>query len=317
MREKVLVTGGCGYIGTLLIEQLIKNYEVTVFDTQWFGNYLEKNTNLRIIVGDIRNDLEKLDFSKFNFVIHLANIPNDPGVELDQVLSWEVNALSSKHLIEKAISGGVEKFIFASSGSVYGIKEEEEVTEDLDLVPISIYNKTKMISERVFLSYKDEIDLFIIRPATVCGWSPRMRLDISVNMLTYQALTKRKINVYGGNQTRPNININDMVNVYLYLIQNKIEPGIYNAGFENMKIIDLANYIKKEIDTEIVIRESNDPRSYRQSSKKLLKTGFKPKFTVKDAIIDLKDKYKKKMLNDHDSYYTVNWMKKTLLKSKN
>ena len=314
MRDEILVTGGCGYVGSLLVKKLIKDYSVTVIDTQWFGNFLDDNKYLNIIKGDIRHDLDSIDFSKFKFVIHLANIANDPGVELDQVLSWEVNVLASKLLIEKSISGGVEKFIYASSGSVYGIKEEEEVTEDLDLVPLSVYNKTKMISERIFLSYKNDIDIFIVRPATVCGWSPRMRLDVSVNMLTYQALKNKKITVLGGNQTRPNININDMVDIYIYMLKNQIPQGIYNAGFENMKILDLAKFIKEEIETEIEIQESNDPRSYRQSSKKLLKTGFQPKFTVRDAISDLKDRYIKNQLIDHDSCYTVEWMKKTLLK---
>ena len=314
MRDEILVTGGCGYVGSLLVKKLIKDYSVTVIDTQWFGNFLDDNKYLNIIKGDIRHDLDSIDFSKFKFVIHLANIANDPGVELDQVLSWEVNVLASKLLIEKSISGGVEKFIYASSGSVYGIKEEEEVTEDLDLVPLSVYNKTKMISERIFLSYKNDIDIFIVRPATVCGWSPRMRLHVSVNMLTYQALKNKKITVLGGNQTRPNININDMVDIYIYMLKNQIPQGIYNAGFENMKILDLAKFIKEEIETEIEIQESNDPRSYRQSSKKLLKTGFQPKFTVRDAISDLKDRYIKNQLIDHDSCYTVEWMKKTLLK---
>ncbi len=316
MRDEVFVTGGCGYVGSLLVEKLTKDYAVTVLDTHWFGNYLKNNENLKIIKGDIRYDLENIDFSKFKYVIHLANIANDPGVELDQVLSWEVNVLASKLLIEKSISGGVEKFIYASSGSVYGIKHEEEVTEDLDLVPLSVYNKTKMISERIFLSYKNDIDIFIVRPATVCGWSPRMRLDVSVNMLTYQALKNKKISVFGGNQTRPNININDMISVYFHMLENQISPGIYNAGFENMKILDLAKFIKEEIETEIEIHESNDPRSYRQSSKKLLKTGFQPKFTVRHAISDLKNKYINNQLIDHDSFYTVKWMKKTLLKSK-
>lgn len=316
MRKHIFITGGCGYVGSLLVEKLLENYFVTILDTHWFGNHLKNNKNLKIIKGDIRSDLENINFTKFDYVIHLANIANDPSVELDQVLSWEVNVLASKKLIERSIDGDIKKFIYASSGSVYGVKDEEEVTEDLELVPISVYNKTKMISERIFLSYKDDIDIYIIRPATVCGWSPRMRLDVSVNMLTYQALKNKKISVFGGNQTRPNININDMVNVYLHMIENEIEPGIYNAGFENMKILELANIIKDEIDTEIEIHKSNDPRSYRQSSKKLLKTGFLPRYNVKDAIVDLKSKFINNKLIEHESFYTVKWMKKTLINSK-
>jgi len=220
---KIFITGGCGYVGTVLTNELLKdNHEITVLDTQWFGNFLEPNNKLKIIKGNIQ-DLSKISFKGFNCIIHLANIANDPGVELNETLSWEVNVLASQQLAEKAIEDGVDQIIYASSGSVYGVKEEKEVTEDLSLVPISAYNKTKMVSERVLFSYKDYIKVYCIRPATVCGYSPRMRLDVSVNLLTMQALTKQKINVFGGNQTRPNINIHDMVGVYKHFLKKKIE----------------------------------------------------------------------------------------------
>ena len=165
--------------------------------------------------------------------------------------------------------------IFASSGSVYGIKEEPQVTEDLTLMPISDYNKSKMISERVLLSYQDKITLQIIRPATVCGYSPRMRLDLSVSMLTMQALTNGKITVFGGQQTRPNIHMNDMIGVYLHFLKlGSKEQGIYNAGFENISILDIAKKVTEHISARIEITESNDPRSYRQNSDKLIGTGF-------------------------------------------
>ena len=167
-----------------------------------------------------------------------------------------------------------------------------------------------MISERVLLSYKDFIAIQCIRPATVCGYSSRMRLDLSVNMLTMQALTKGKITVFGGDQARPNININDMVNVYIHFLNlgNKA-TGIYNAGFENMTIMDIAKKVNEFIKTEIVVTESNDPRSYRLNSDKLLKTGYKPKFSVVDAIKELSDKYKSGILKDKEIFYNIKTMK--------
>ena len=184
----IMVTGGCGYVGTILVNKILtRKYNVTVVDTMWFGNYLENHPNLLIIKEDIRN-IDNIPMEGIDCIIHLANIANDPSGDLDSKLTWEVNVLASKLLVEKAIDSGVKQFIYASSGSVYGVKDEDQVTEELSLIPISDYNKTKMISERVFLSYSDKINLQCIRPATVCGYSPRMRLDLSVNMLTMQAL---------------------------------------------------------------------------------------------------------------------------------
>ncbi len=308
---KIFITGGCGYIGTVLTNVLLKDgHHITVLDTQWFGNFLSKNENLRLIKGDIQ-DLSKISFEGMDCIIHLANIANDPGVELDQTLSWEINALSSQNLAEKAVQHGVNQIIYASSGSVYGIKEEAEVTEDLSLVPISAYNKTKMVSERVFMSYKDSIKIHCIRPATVCGYSPRMRLDVSVNLLTMQALLRKKINVFGGNQIRPNINIHDMVRVYQHFIMNKnINSGFYNAGFENISILEIAKKIQKKISSEINLTSSNDPRSYRQNSDKLLATGFKQKFKVDDAIDEIAQKFRAGELADKEIFYNVKIMKK-------
>ena len=185
-------------------------------------------------------------------IIHLANIANDPAVELNPTLSWEVNVLAGQQLIEKAQRNNVSHFIFASSGSVYGVKDEPKVTEDLELVPISVYNKTKMVAERVFLSYKDKMKVHCIRPATVCGFSPRMRLDVSVNMFTYQALKNKKMTVFGGDQTRPNIHIKDIANVYKHFIENPdIPSGCYNAGFENITIKEIAEMVSEVIPSEI------------------------------------------------------------------
>ncbi len=307
----ITVLGGCGYVGTSLVEKLLKeNFKVTVIDTQWFGNYLQDHKNLNILKKDIRH-LQKEDFNNSEIIIHFANIANDPAVELRQELSWEVNVLTALQISKFAKENNVKKFIFASSGSVYGYKEELNVTEELSLVPISTYNKTKMVAEELFRRSEKEFDLFIVRPATVCGLSKRMRLDLSVNMLTMQALKNKKITVFGGNQIRPNIHINDLVNVYMHLIKNNnIKTGTYNAGFENLSILDIAKKISKKIESSIVITESNDPRSYRLDSTKLIQTGFNKKYSVDNAIDEIIESYNLGTLKDIDNYYTVKWMKK-------
>ena len=310
MTKEILILGGCGYVGTPLVEDLLnKGHIITVVDNQWFGNYLPKNNkNLKIIKEDIRDMNEKIFMNK-DILIHLANICNDPSVDLNPVLSWEVNVLSTKRICDLSIKYGLKKILFASSGSVYGISDKEKVTEDLELKPISVYNKTKMIAERVLLSYSNLIKIFIIRPATVCGWSPRMRLDVAVNMLTFQALSIGKIKVFGGSQIRPNIHIRDMVSVYNFFEKNDVEGGCYNAGFENISIIDLAEKIKNKISCTIDIVPSNDPRSYRQDSSKLLSLGFEKKFDVNYAIDELIKKFNEKQLVEDENSYTVKKMK--------
>ena len=312
--KHILVTGGCGYTGTILTNNLVDlGNKVTVIDTQWFGNYLKPRKNLNVIKLDIR-DHDKIPMMGVETIVHLASIANDPSVELNSKLSWEVNVLATQKLIENAIKNKVKYFIFASSGSVYGVKKEKEVTEDLSLVPISTYNKTKMISERILKSYQNEIKIHCIRPATVCGYSPRMRLDVTVNIFTFQALRFKSMTVFGGDQIRPNIHIQDLINVYKHFISNPGLPeGIYNAGFENLKIIDIAKEVAKIIPSDIEIKKNIDPRSYRQNSDKLLSTGFKRKFSVLDAIKELKEKYENGKIIESDKCYTVKWMKELKL----
>lgn len=307
----VLLTGGCGYIGTLLTQALLAdNHTVTVVDTMWFGNRLDPQARLRVVQADIR-EIATIPMNNCDAVLHLANIANDPCSELNAKLSWEVNTLAAMRLIERAIQHGVRQFIYASSGSVYGVKSEPEVTEELDLVPISDYNKTKMVAERVLLSYRDRILVQCVRPATVCGYSPRMRLDLSVNMLTMQALTRKRITVFGGDQTRPNIHIRDMVSVYRHLLAlGEQAPGIYNAGFENLTIMEIARLVTEYAPADIVVTASDDPRSYRLHSGKLLQTGFCPQFTVRDAIQELCGLYRDGKLRDDDACYNLRAMKK-------
>ncbi len=310
---KVLVTGGCGYKGHVLIPKLLaRGYEVIALDVQWFGNFLKPDPKLKVVKGDVR-DIDSIPLDGIDAIIHLSSIANDPCGDLDPKLTWEVSALATMQLADKAARKGIKRFIYASSGSVYGIKDEPQVTEDLELKPISEYNKTKMVAERVLLSYQDNMSVQIIRPATVCGYSPRMRLDVSVNMLTMQALSKGKITVFGGMQTRPNIHIDDITDIYLHLIDHPEVTGIYNAGFENISILDIAKLVTKYIPVEIVVTESNDPRSYRVNSDKLLATGFKPKKSVEDAVREIIEKYRTGVLKDEEHFYNLKWMQKTVL----
>lgn len=306
----ILITGACGFVGTVLTDKLLEDgHAITAVDTQWFGNHLKPHSRLTVLKQDTR-DVDSIPLQGVDAVIHLANIANDPGVELNPTLSWEVNVLATQQLADRAVRTGVKQFIFASSGSVYGIKDDPQVTEDLVLVPISAYNKTKMVAERVLLSYADVMQVHCIRPATVCGYSPRMRLDVSVNMLTMQALKNGKMTVFGGDQTRPNIHINDMIGVYRHFLSKpQLPSGCYNAGFENISILDIAKSVQSKVPSEIVVSESNDPRSYRQNSDKLLATGFVQQFTVSDAIDDVIAKYRSGELVDNDQCYTVRWMK--------
>ena len=311
----ILVTGGCGYKGTTLVSKLLaKGYRVTVVDTMWFGNFLAPHDNLNVLKADIRF-MDNVPLKDVEVIIHLASVANDPCGDLDPKLTWEISALATMQLADKAAKNNVKQFIYASSGSVYGVKEEDQVTEDLDLKPISEYNKTKMVAERVLLSYSDKMIVQIIRPATVCGYSPRMRLDVSVNMLTMQALTNGLITVFGGNQTRPNIHIDDITDIYLHLIDKKDSiQGIYNAGFENISILDIAKMVTKHVPSKITVMESNDPRSYRINSDKLLTTGFAPKKSVEDAIREICEKHNKGALKNEDRFHNLKWMQTTILK---
>lgn len=310
---RLLVTGACGYKGTVLVPKLLKaGHEVVGIDTMWFGNFLEPHPRLTTVKGDVR-DVENIDLRGFDAIIHLSSIANDPCGDLNPKLTWEVSALATMQLADRAVREGLKHFIYASSGSVYGVKEEPQVTEELELKPISEYNKTKMVAERVLMSYADRMVVQAIRPATVCGYSPRMRLDVSVNMLTMQALKNGRITVLGGDQTRPNIHIDDITDLYLFMLEHPEHSGIYNAGFENISIMDIAKMVVKHVPAEIAVLPSNDPRSYRINSDKLLATGFRPKKTVDDAIRELVAKYRAGELQDEERFYNLKWMQKEVL----
>ncbi|MCC2606250.1 NAD-dependent epimerase/dehydratase family protein [Planctobacterium marinum] len=305
---KILVTGACGYKGTVLVPKLLaKGYDVLAIDTQWFGNFLSEHPKLQVLKQDVR-ETAKIDLTGIDAIIHLASIANDPCGDLNPKLTWEVSALATMQLADKAKREGVKHFIYASSGSVYGVKNEHQVTEDLSLEPISEYNKTKMVSERVLLSYSDEMTVQIVRPATVCGLSKRMRFDVSVNMLTMQALENKRITVFGGDQTRPNIHIDDITDLYLFLLDNPKLTGVFNAGFENISIMDIANRVIEKVAAELVVTPSNDPRSYRINSDKLLAAGFKPLKTVDDAIDEIIEAYNQGSLKNEPHFHNLKWM---------
>jgi nucleoside-diphosphate-sugar epimerase len=308
-RVNLLVTGGCGYVGTMLTRALLDRTEhrITVLDTQWFGNHLPPSPRLTVWAADVRR-IDDFDLSPFDTIFHLANIANDPSVDLNPYLSWEVNVLAGMRLIDKAARQGVKQFIFASSSSVYGVKSEPRVTEDLELFPLSEYNKTKMVAERVVMSYSDRMITTIIRPATVCGYSPRMRLDVAVNLLTMQALTKGVMTVFGGDQVRPNIHMDDLVNLYLFAFERRL-AGVYNAGFENLAIRDIAGRVAAHVRADIKVLPSNDPRSYSVCSDRLLASGFAPQKNVETAICEMAAAYRAGRINDAPIAYNVNWMK--------
>jgi nucleoside-diphosphate-sugar epimerase len=283
------------------------------FDIMWFGNFLRPHPKLKVVKGDVRN-IDEVPLEGIEAIVHLSSVANDPCGDLDPKLTWEISCLATMQLADRAARRGIKRFIYASSGSVYGVKEELQVTEDLELLPISEYNKTKMVAERVLLSYADKMSVQIIRPATVCGYSPRMRLDVSVNMLTMQALTREHITVFGGSQTRPNIHIDDIADVYLFMLDHPEHTGIYNAGFENISIMEIAERVTEHAPAKVTVTESNDPRSYRVNSDKLLALGFRPKKTVNDAIREIVHKYRSGELKDEERFHNLKWMQREVVK---
>lgn len=314
---KILVTGGCGYVGSVLVPRLAsKGHEILVVDTQWFGNFLPENNRIRVLKKSL-SEISIEDLEGVESVIHLANIANDPSVDLNPVLSWEVNVLHTAQLLNLCKkTKSVKIFMYASSGSVYGIKDEEKVTEQLDLVPVSAYNKTKMSAERVCLSYADSFKVYCIRPATVCGISPRMRFDVVVNMFVMHAFRDKEITVLGGDQVRPNIHIEDMSRVYEhFLSHSELPSGCYNAGFENISILNIAEMVAEKFAVGIQVRQSNDPRSYRQDSSKLIETGFVQNKTVTNAIDEVATALISGEISDSIQWYTVKWMKENKIGS--
>ena len=296
----ILVTGGAGYVGSKLVSHLLdNNFKVKVYDTFWYGDQvfgdLRNCENIELIRGDIR-DLEKLNIAVAGCtdLIHLACISNDPSYELDPKLGQEINFDCFLPLVNFAQNNGIQRFIYASSSSVYGVKEEEKVTEKLSLEPLTDYSKFKAKCEPILLEKSsNNFITTVVRPATICGYSPRQRLDLSVNILTNHAYNEKRIKVFGGQQYRPNLHIDDMCDAYISILNqppNLVNGEIFNVGAENMKIIEIANLVNEVVDysAEISFDKTNDTRSYRVSSDYIHeKIGFLPKKSVLDAIQDL------------------------------
>jgi nucleoside-diphosphate-sugar epimerase len=325
--SNILITGGAGYVGAVLTPYLLdKGYKVTVIDLMIYGkDVLKSHPNLKIIKGDIRDiELLKKILPHHEVVIHLACISNDPSFELNSKLGKSINLDAFIPLVEIAKKNSIKRFIYASSSSVYGIKKEKDVSETMTLEPLTDYSKYKVDCEIILKKHVSEnFTPIIIRPATVCGYSPRQRLDVVVNILTNLAYHKRTITVFGGKQLRPNIHIHDMARVYDALIKapkSKVVGEIFNAGYENYSVLELANTVKEVIGKDVNLKTSstNDNRSYHISSKKIKSVlGFESVKTISDAVHDLKSAFKKGLLPNSltdEKYFNIKKMQSLQLK---
>ena len=319
--SRILITGGAGYVGAVLTPYLLaKGHKVTVIDLMIYGvDVLKEHENLKIIKGDIRNkDLLEKTLSNQDVVIHLACISNDPSFELNPKLGKSINLDAFTPLVEIAKKNLVKRFIYASSSSVYGIKKEKDVNETMTLEPLTDYSKYKVDCETILKKYiSEDFTPIIIRPATVCGYSPRQRLDVVVNILTNLAYHKRTISIYGGKQLRPNIHIKDMAYAYEVLInapKSKVAGEVFNAGYENQTVFELANTVKKVVgdDVKLISETTDDNRSYHISSSKIKKIlGFETKYTIENAVEDLKNAFKQGKLPNSltdEKYFNIKRM---------
>ena len=322
MKKKIFITGGAGYVGARLVNELLKKkYEITVYDIMYFGDHFlpKNNSDLTIIQGDIRDQKKLRDSCKnHDYFVHLACISNDTSFALDEKLSTTINLDAFKPMVKIAKENGIKRFIYASSSSVYGVSDKKNVTEDHPLVPLTLYNKFKGMCEPQLLEETDNnFHGVVFRPATVCGYSPRQRLDLSVNILTNFAVNKKFIKVFGGDQLRPNLHIADYCEAVFLLIsadENKIKNETFNVGYQNLSIMQIAEKVKKVVekefsdinDVKIVREKSDDIRSYHINSDKIKDVlNFTPKYSIEDAILELCDAFKKKLLTNtfNDDFY--------------
>ena len=330
MEKKILVTGGAGYCGARVVPKLLnEGYQVIVYDIMYYGyNHLPlDHPNLVVVEGDIRDvQTFKKNLEGVNIVLHLACISNDNSFELDEKLSTSINLDAFEPMVVAAKELGCERFIYASSSSVYGVSEAPEVFEDHPLVPLTLYNKYKGMCEPILFKHTDDDFVGVIfRPATVCGYSERQRMDLSVNILTNLAIRNGNITVFGGEQLRPNLHIEDYADLCLHLVKSpndKVKDQIFNCGYQNMSIMEIAKTVRKVVGEEfpekdeitIERTESDDKRSYHINSDKITKVlGFKPRFTIEKAIRDICEAFKSGKLEnslEDDNYFNVRKMKR-------
>jgi nucleoside-diphosphate-sugar epimerase len=321
---RVLVTGGAGYVGSRLVPKLLDaGYEVSVLDLFIFGEDifadLRDSSGLTEVKGDLRNPTDVARaLAGCDAVVHLACISNDPSFDLDPALGRSINFDCFRPLVRAAKAAGVQRFIYASSSSVYGIKSDPEVTEDLPLAPLTDYSKYKALCERVLAEEREpDFVTVMLRPATVCGYARRLRLDLTVNILTNLAVNTGRITVFGGEQLRPNLHVEDMTDLYLMLLDapdHLVDGKIWNAGYDNLKVREIADMVRGKAgdNVEIVVTPTNDHRSYHVSSQKIRRElGFMPRYTVEDAIVDLKRAFDGGKVPDamiDDRYYNIKRM---------
>ena len=327
--SRVFVTGGAGYVGSALIPRLLgRGYKVTSYDICYYGdNFLPKsNPNLQVIRGDIR-DTAKLagTLPGHDSFISLACISNDASFELDEKLSTSVNLDAFEPMVIAAKKAGVRRFIFASSSSVYGVSDQPDVTEEHPLVPLTLYNKFKGMCEPLLFKHTDASFVGVVfRPATVCGYAPRQRFDLSVNILTNHAVNNGKITVFGGEQMRPNLHILDYCDAVQLLLDapdEKVANETFNVGYQNMSILDIALLVKRVVEREfpekgeigIVKTPTDDKRSYHINSDKIRRVlGYIPKHTIEQAVSDLCRAFKDRRFGNSmldDIYFNVRRMK--------
>ena len=319
--QSVLITGGAGYVGAVLVPRLLESdYKITVMDLMIYGEaVLPKHPNLHSVKGDIRDQaLLKELIPGHHAVIHLACISNDPSFELNPKLGKSINLDAFRPLVEISKDAGVQRFIYASSSSVYGIKDEPDVHEEMALEPLTDYSRFKADCEKILAEYQSEnFATVTIRPATVCGYSPRQRLDVVVNILTNLAYHKREISVFGGDQLRPNIHIVDMVEAYVTLLnvpKEKIAGKVFNAGYENQTVKELAETVQAVVgdDVKLITTPTDDNRSYHISSQKIKdELGFEAQHTIREAVEDLKNAFDNGLLPDsleNEMYFNIKRM---------